>query len=64
MTGDVDDDVVTMDSPSLPALTIQFQHTNPILALIPDETDTPHTMMEPQIAQDQIEIRGDGIGEC
>ena len=59
ITGDAVDHVVTMDTPSVPAPTIQFQHTNPILPVIPDETDTRDTVMEPQIAQDQIEIRGE-----
>ena len=58
ITGDVDDDVVTMDSPSVPVPTVPFRLTPPILPMFPDETETPHTVMEPQIAQDRIEIRG------
>ena len=59
ITGDAVDDVVTMDTPSDEEPTIQFRHTPPILPVFPDETDTLDTVMEPQIAQDQIEIRGE-----
>ena len=59
ITGDAVDDVVTMDTPSDEAPTIQFRPTPPILPVFPDETDTRDTVMEPQIAQDQIEIRGE-----
>ena len=59
ITGDIDDDVVTMDSPSVPVATTPSEPTPSILPVFPDETDTPHTVMEPQITKDQIEIRGE-----
>ena len=59
ITGDAVDDVAMMDTPSDEEPTIQFRHTPPILPVFPDETDTLDTVMEPQIAQDQIEIRGE-----
>ena len=59
ITGDAVDHVVTMNTPSDEEPTIQFRHTPPILPVIPDETDTRDTVMEPQIAQNQIEIQSE-----
>lgn len=59
ITGDAVDDVVTIDTPSDEVSTIQFRPTPPILPVFPDETDTRDTVMEPQIALDKIEIRGE-----
>ena len=48
-----------MDTPSESEPTIQFRHPPPIQQVFRDETDTPDTVIEPQITQDQLEIRGE-----
>ena len=59
ITGDIDDDVITMDTPSESEPTIQFRHLPPIQPVFRDDTDTPDTVIEPQITKEQLEIRGE-----